>query len=572
MSLRDALLELARRWHDLPWLVGPHAWAALAPTAEEYVDRLRAASSDAERALLARDLILLFKPYPAVTRLLTEPLERAPTRSIPVPSDETGGEPGWELVTAELSERVPHPAPTPSAEYPDEAPPEPAITDRRINVWVSERPEELRDPLWVGQDYTLKLQVGPHVPASLIDDPAAVVLASDVPPGGLDTTWVLSSFDVELASVTPDVEVTPATSPTRPWTAQFALQIPAKGPSATRQIRIVPWTVGDTLLEVLVYAGTELYRQFKVRFATKEAEPQTKEAPTAEPAATINDDLTHVPVAHLQLPATHEWTTPPGKLSIAVGPGRAFVMGEIGTSTVRRWTDWHGAQAQVAGRIKNARMAAERFRSRWEGYLNDVDPDDLEQRLQEPVIPISWQALPDQADAAHQRSWVEVARSAELRDLAFDGHALYESFFPPDSELRAWIDALPAGQLLDITWVPSSDQGGWIPHVPWGLMYLDEAPPPGDPVDPMAFLGLRFRLGYQTHEVPLASKALGGLEEAYRANLLYWGDQQGDETGAEARWQKARLTNWHNQVFLAVPEGDVGPKHNAVGLGWFPVW
>lgn len=454
--------------------------------------------------------------------------------------------------------------------------------ERRINAWLTERPKGLQDPLRVGQRYTLNLQVGAPVLASLINDPGALVPTSDLPAGGLDTYWVISSFTVEMASMSARIRIT-TMRPNRgePWTAQFPLHIPIEGPSEVRQIRIIPHAVDNNALDIMIYAGSELYRQFKVQLATEQAElearklselPSKRESRDAlsrvQPThalkastmptgpATIHDDLPRTPAAHLLLRASHEWTMPPGELAIVVGPGTAFVMGEVGSGYVRQWAEWHGAQARVAGPIQNARAAAERFRSRWEGYLNDISPVDLEQRLQRPVLDVSWRELGDHADAAHTESWAEVAHSPELRDLAFDGHALYESFFPHGSELRTWIDALEPGHRIDLTWQPSPDQGGWIPHVPWGLMYRDEAPLPGHPVDPMEFLAFRYRLGYYAHKVPLASKALGSLEDTYRANLLYWGDQQGDMTGTEARWQQEWLAAWQNQVFVPV----LGPK------------
>jgi hypothetical protein len=165
-----------------------------------------------------------------------------------------------------------------------------------------------------------------------------------------------------------------------------------------------------------------------------------------------------------------------------------------------------------------------------------------------------WAALGNYADERHQQTWEKVQISSELRDLAYDGHSLYEAFFSAGSELRTWIDALTPGHRLDISWLETSGPG-WIPHIPWGLMYLPDPPAPDEPVDPMGFLALRFRIGYTAYEIQTPSKALGQLADTYRAYFLYWGDQPQDNTGVEARWQRQQWSTWHNQVFVPTSPG-----------------
>lgn len=426
--------------------------------------------------------------------------------------------------------------------------------ERHISVWINERPEGPKKTLQVGQVYTLNFKVGQPVQASLVSGPETIVPSSDVPPEGLPTEWVITSSTVELAEVTSDTFVTNLPlDGTTAWMARFSLLIPKEGESAVPQLLISPRSARNTCLNVVIYAKREIYRQFTVQLAVEES--ASPEEATFVEAISVGNELLHAPAAHLGLRTTHEWTTPPGELSIAViGQALAYVRGDAGPTFVNQMTKWSGVQAKVAGPIENVHAAAERFRARWEDYLNDIDPDDLAQRLQQWTPDYVWAALGNYADEHHQQTWEEVRISSELRDLAYDGHSLYEAFFPPGSELRTWIDALTPGHRLDISWLETSGPG-WIPHIPWGLMYLPDPPALDEPVDPMGFLALRFRIDYTAHEIQTPSKALGHLADTYGTYFLYWGDQPQDKTGMEARWQRQQWATWQNQVFIPTSPG-----------------
>jgi hypothetical protein len=436
---------------------------------------------------------------------------------------------------------------------PGEPEPVPAA-ERHISIWLSEHPGEL--PLRVNESYTLNFKVGRLVEGSLVGGSETEVPASDVPRGGLATEWVVTSQTVELTAGTPETSAeTNVIEGVTMWTARFSLVIPEEGESTIPQLRIRPRTAETTALNVLIYARRETYRQFTIRLAVESP------AETGLSVASIQDELLHAPAAHLNLRTTHEWTTPPGVLSIAVIGSMASVRGDVGSGYVDAVIPWPVGTAAVAGRIKNVRSAAERFRAQWEAYLNNIDPDDLAQRLQQWTPEYDWASLTDHVDAGHRQHWEDAVRiSQQLRDLAFDGHRLYEAFFPAGSDLRSWIDALSPGHRLNISWTPQGGQG-WIPHVPWGLMYLPDAPLPGTPVDPMGFLALRFRLGYTAHAVQAPSKALGSLEDTHRTHFLYWGDNPQDITGQEAQWQQQQWAVWKNQVF--VPSTPRGPDPKA---------
>jgi hypothetical protein len=223
--------------------------------------------------------------------------------------------------------------------------------ERHISVWISERPEGLKKPLQVGEVYTLNFKVGQPVQASLLSGPEAIVPSSDVPPEGLPTEWVITSSTVELAEVTPDTFVTNLPlDGTTVWMARFSLLIPKEEESAVPQLLITPRSARNTGLNVVIYAKKEIYRQFTVQLAMEEL--TSPEEATLVEAITIGNELLHAPAAHLGLRTTHEWTTPPGELSIAVvGQALAYVRGDAGPTFLNQMTKWSGVQAKVAGPV-----------------------------------------------------------------------------------------------------------------------------------------------------------------------------------------------------------------------------
>lgn len=99
--------------------------------------------------------------------------------------------------------------------------------------------------------------------------------------------------------------------------------------------------------------------------------------------------------------------------------------------------------------------------------------------------------------------------------------------------------------------------------VPWGLLYLSE-PRRSQPVDPFLFVGLRFRFGFSGYPTDELSKALGGLDEAYRACLFYWGVEDGDEVGVEARWQHGQLQGPGKNLLLPLAKDAAAAKAEVI--------
>lgn len=436
--------------------------------------------------------------------------------------------------------------------------------ERHISVWVDEDAGQPAEYLRLNETYTVNFKVGQAVRGSLVDGPDTRVSAADIPPGGLDTKWVVTSSTVELAAKTPGMVVSETLiDGARVWAAAFALHIPETGDSAVPQLAVTP-RASDGRLQVLVYAGSELYRQFEVQLtAAEKVLPGDRRSTPTGPAA-VRHDLVYTPAVQANLAAPHEWTTPPGQTTIAILGQFAIVSGGDGSRNLSPQTiPWTAVQAQVAGPIKNVRNSAENFRARWEAYLDDIDPGDLAQRILNWTPEFDWSALRDLADQPHRDAWDKAKVSPELREFAYDGHVLYQSFFPETSPLHAWIRSLTPGHRLDIFWTPTGNPG-WLPHVPWGLMYLFDLPTAGEPLDPMGFLGLRFRLGYTAHEVQAGSKALGRLADAHVGHFLYWGDQPQDVTAMESRWQRQQWAGLQNQVFIPSLAADSNYKTELV--------
>lgn len=401
--------------------------------------------------------------------------------------------------------------------------------------------------------------------ASVAVGAQSVIPDSDVPTTGLDTRWVISSTDLALASVSPDTSVEVGENDGKAeWSATFTLHIPAQGNSYEAVLLATALTREVGRLNVLMYTGAELYRQLTVAFAVRSAQP----LPASRATVTVEGDHPRSPAGHQCLEPPHEWTTPPGHLSITIVSKMAILMGDtmgsdtagnrIASNETGGREPWVGVANRVSGQIKNVLADAERFRAKHDSYLNNIPPDDLIARLSSPYHQYDWTNFQIRADQTHEQAWTQVAASQELWDMASDGRMLYDQFFPPKSRLRMIFDFLTPGHRIDIDWTPLEDS--YIAHVPWGLMYVDDVPPKGQPVDPTGFFGLRFRVGYTSHlMLGGTGKGLGKLDNTYGARLMYEGDQPGaapDPIAWESSWQRTLWTSLANQIMAPSGAGD----------------
>lgn len=439
--------------------------------------------------------------------------------------------------------------------------------ERQINIWIGDDPHTTSATLTEGMLSPINFMVGEAVPASAITGSDVQIPDSDVPVGGLDTSWVVLSSDLELAASSPGTSAESGENSGTPlWTAKFDLHIPHEGNSGTVQLTARALNPDIGHLSVLIFAGAELYRQVTVALHVCGA---ADTEPTQRSAVTVEEDALRTPVAHLAVRPTHEWTTPPERLSITIFGDTAILAGtSMGPDAAgtRTWTtengqreSWAGVAARVSAPIDNVIADAEGFRKKHEAYLNDIPRDDVLARLANPPHQYDWGSLHFSADAQHEQAWKLVETSDELWGMAKSGRVLYDRFFLPGTRLRKVIEYLEPGYRIDIDWQP---QGNYVPHVPWGLLYLGNVPDRGKPVDPSGFFGLRFRMGYTSHPMQGgASKALGTLGSAYGAHLMYEGSPSSSTTDAiaeEAQWQRTLWTSWVNQT--VVPTGGTDPS------------
>jgi hypothetical protein len=332
----------------------------------------------------------------------------------------------WQPLPGEPVVGPPKPRPTAPVPIPK--------TERHISIWIAEGEKPFKRVLAIGQTYVLNFKVGDPVAGSLTTGPDATVPVWHIPIGGLATEWMVLAHGAELAAGTPDTTVAAETIGGAPtWTGRFSLLIPQAGDSAVPQLTIKPLQPNPHV-DVVVIARGEVYRQFKI-ILTAASDPGTKRT---EPSR-VTDELMPTPTAHIGASTRHEWTTPASVLTVTVVGSQAVVHGDVGGTEVRSFEPWVGVQAQVNGPIKNVHGAAEELRAAWENHLDDINPDDLADRLQRwgktgwggPEY--SWCALGDYADPAHLQQWERMAVSDELRKLAQHGWRLFRAFFPAGS-------------------------------------------------------------------------------------------------------------------------------------------
>lgn len=519
-------------------------------------------------------------PQPSLPHSIGDSSERLGT-SVP-PS--FGGAGGADALGVAFHDPGPAAPPPPDVAAPGgEAVSAPAATgdippaERRINVWMKEREEDKRQPLTKGERYTLCVNVGLPVAASLAEGAEAEIPEDDIPPAGLATDWVIQSSTAELKPLSDDVQVTRMeTDGTTTWMARFALHVPRGADSDTVRLECIPRAREDVRLQALVYARNpnrqgraELYRELNVALNVVGPVVRSpgRKAGVRDDAVRVAADVMHSPAAHLNLRTTHEWTSPMNVLSVTVlGPGSALAHGDLGVLDITsKITPWNVAPATVTGLIKNLREALEAFRARHEAYLDAVDPADLDRRLGGMNAGDDFFGNGEPPSAQSLAAWEAVSTSDELYTLALEGRTLYDAFFPTGSQLRGWIDLMQPHDRLDVA-LHELAGAAYVPHVPWGLMYRMDPPEPGEPVDPLGFLGLCLRIGYNGHDVSVASKALGRLENVHRAFFLYWGDQAKDPTAIEARRQRDRWAAVPNHVVVPGSADGGQPKKRLMKL------
>jgi hypothetical protein len=425
---------------------------------------------------------------------------------------------------------------------------ETSSAERRLNIWIDERPAGFIKPLRAGETYTLCCNAGKPLLASINTD--ASTRLNDVPQGGLQTEWILVSRNVELIPAEPEVvvEVIEQAGQTV-WLARFALSIPEEDDSATRTIKITPHSRDDACISVMIDAVVaperrRHYRSFSLQL----------EVANAEPAASLQLQSENVAISgRLAGNVPHAWHGTSSSLSVMPRQGVAIVSGTVNGRQVRLTeTHWPANQA-IHSAIDGVVTAAEAFRLSESGSpdrLNDIDRDDLLHSLADFEFIHRWSDVPDLADAKHREAWETTAQSNALRNLADAGYSLYQTFFPEGSGLRTELDRLEPGDPLEVFW---SERDTSTPHVPWGLMFRHSNP--GKRIDPTGFLGLHLRITYIAYASRNGETTLGTVPKSKAGAALYAGE---DEIGDEAEWQRSiwMKPRMISRVFSSRPHGE----------------
>jgi hypothetical protein len=444
----------------------------------------------------------------------------------------------------------PGPPPVSSLSAGSGPPGPPPPGERHISLWLD---DEHAPPATIEVDapHLLHARIGRAVAASIVTGGDTRVSDSDVPAGGLSTSWLVTSIDVEFDAA-PGVSI--GRTSNGGWVARFNVDVPNVGESQTVAVPMMARRLpddGKAQLDVMIFVQQDLYRRLRAEVGVRNSGvPATLRSSTAS-IVTLDDVAT--PLRHAGQHSHHEWTTPPGTLNLIVTGGQVVVSGTAAvdgepSQDVVDEARWFGGDALTRGRIDGVRKAAERFRNTATAYLDDIDPADLIARLSSFQPSYSWSALSFTEDAAHADAWRLVSTSVELRELAVRGNLLYNGFFPKGNGLRDRLDRLAMGHRLNIRWTRGTSD--WVSDVPWGLMYLNDPPKAGQPVDPMSFAGLRFRIGYVT-QTGTWSRVLGAIGDTHRGHLLYWDN---DDIGRESDWQRQQYGSWTGQVFVPSPQ------------------
>jgi hypothetical protein len=468
----------------------------------------------------------------AVTRRPRILAEVAPPRPAPKPSPKRSARAPARFLAAE----VPPTLGAPSGATPPENP------SREITVTGHKLDGSQISKFTSGQEYRLRFRVGFPVAQNLADGNTAV---QDIPQGGLPTHWVVTSTDVEFVNAPSAAKVQKTGNC---WVAEFNLLIPEEGESDTQTLGIKAST-GAAKLLVTIYAVAgatrEVYREVSVKL---------------DGAPVLSKDETFKAPLHMHLRTEHEWTTPGEHIQVAIVNGLAIVSSQKLGPMMHNFYEPFSANANlISTPIGNVRDSLEQLRETHSDYLDDLDATDLARRLatgnwrpDSGFERSSWSPLPDGADPAHKATFEQVKASSEWRALAGDGYALYNSCFPKGTKLRTLLEQLVPGSRVDFHWTDQSGPG-FVSHVPWALMYMQEVGVSDPSPDPEKFLGLHFRIGTRSWDVNNGSVAVGGLDSTYSMDLLYWGNQAGDDVAAEALWQANEYKLWKWSKLLPDP-------------------
>jgi hypothetical protein len=217
---------------------------------------------------------------------------------------------------------------------------------------------------------------------------------------------------------------------------------------------------------------------------------------------------------NLDDPSIRNEILPPKNVDINISANYANIHESDQNFNVRSYDNiWNPDREKIGNIITRIRDLAEAFReNHTNNYLDKIDRDLLNIELSNFQCSSSLWDLEGlkggNINNEQVEEWNRISNSSELRMLAKFGYKLYREIFPRDQ--FGCIDLLPMGSQINIHWCRSvSAASQWIPHIPWGLMFQIDPPHNGE-IDPMYFLGLRYRIAYRAYpEKATISRLLG---------------------------------------------------------------
>lgn len=279
-------------------------------------------------------------------------------------------------------------------------------------------------------------------------------------------------------------------------------------------------------------------------------------------------DTRHTAFTDLGQKRTHEWTTPPKTISLTVN-GSSETVNIFWDSPSENHDDFEGwsvRSEEIKELIRRLRSASENFLAKKESYINKIDPKAIQNYLAIHYgSPFSSWDNNLTSDDEYERSWRDIESTSELRDIALNGRELYEELFPDVTKRRKILDKLPVGSRINISWccypdMPNSHRN-WLSHIPWGLMFGGPYPEENTPIDPLFFLGLRYRIEYISYRETSTVKKFLGIDQPNNTQciyLMYWGNGgRSVNLHQEANLQRDEWQKLHNPKF---PEPRFAPE------------
>jgi TPR repeat protein len=431
-------------------------------------------------------------------------------------------------------------------------PPEDGTDAQHVNFWIRERERTPSKPLIIGTAYTGVFLVGDHLVGNLASGERNIPTA-DIPPKGLDTTWIVSSGTVALIQ-REEGGVDEVTSETfddgEHWTARFRLRIPPVGNSKERLLIVVPRQAAARL-DVTIYVRGDVYRKLWI-----DLESHASAAPLSATSRPPQSGSPRSIAGHDSVGIQSVLCVPAAEVGIRTPPGHESLTLGLHTGFVYRYLQAQGLEDQVPWvlnpaaeqRISEVRGALDTFRQYHTSCFDSINCGDLDHVLEKLHVSQGWSS-PTEPDSRAAAAWNSMACDSWLRRLAFSGNQLFDAFFPPGSDIRRTVLRLRPGDRIHVAWF-LEDSGKWIAHVPWALMYVNSIPESGQPIDAEQFLGLRFRLSYSSRALAERTRALGLRDQSTRAQLLYWGGDANDPVAEEALRHRKELASF---ITLVLP-------------------